>query len=247
MSHIDFDTQALISASECLWVKFKRFDMLACALTHPSIMPNRAAGMDSHPSIYQRLEFLGDRVLGLVIAERLLDAFPDESEGELARRYAVLVSTTTLADVARRMQLASHVKFSRGEKAQNGADNSANLADTCEAVIGAVYLDGGLEKARTFIEREWVELIQSQEEPPRDPKTGLQEWTQARGLGLPQYEVTSQGGPAHSPTFMIEVHVPGFLSVAGRGKSKRHAERVAAERMLARLFEEGEGLLSKSD
>ena len=105
MSHIDFDTQALISASECLGVKFKRFDMLACALTHPSIMPNRAAGVDSHPSIYQRLEFLGDRVLGLVIAERLLGAFPNESEGELARRYAALVSTATLADVARRTSL----------------------------------------------------------------------------------------------------------------------------------------------
>ena len=247
MSHIDFDTQALISASECLGVKFKRFDMLACALTHPSIMPNRAAGVDSHPSIYQRLEFLGDRVLGLVIAERLLGAFPNESEGELARRYAALVSTATLADVARRMRLASHVKFSRGEEAQNGADNSANLADTCEAVIGAVYLDSGLEEARTFIEREWAELILGQEEPPRDPKTELQEWTQARSLGLPQYKVISQGGPAHSPTFIIEVHVPGFSSTMGKGKSKRHAERVAAERMLTRLYVEGEGLLSKSD
>jgi len=218
MSHIDFDTQALISASECLGVKFKRFDMLACALTHPSIM-----------------------------AERLLGAFPNESEGELARRYAALVSTATLADVARRMRLASHVKFSRGEEAQNGADNSANLADTCEAVIGAVYLDSGLEEARTFIEREWAELILGQEEPPRDPKTELQEWTQARSLGLPQYKVISQGGPAHSPTFIIEVHVPGFSSTMGKGKSKRHAERVAAERMLTRLYVEGEGLLSKSD
>lgn len=247
MSFADFDMEALISASRSLRVKFKRFDMLACALTHPSVMANPAARTNSHPSIYQRLEFLGDRVLGLVIAERLLDAFPDESEGELARRYAALVSTATLADVARRIQLASHVKFSRGEEAQNGADNSANLADTCEAVIGAVYLDGGLEEARIFIEREWAELIQGQEEPPRDPKTRLQEWTQARSLGLPQYEVISQGGPAHSPIFMIEVHVPGFSSVAGQGKSKRHAERVAAERMLARLFEEGGGLVNKSD
>ena len=202
-------------------------------------MPNPVTGLGSHPSTYQRLEFLGDRVLGLVIAEHLFNAFPEESEGELARRYAVLVSMTTLADVARRIQLASHVKFSRGEAAQNGADNSANLADTCEAVIGAIYLDGGIEEARTFIEREWAELIRVQDKPPRDPKTGLQEWTQARGLGLPLYEIISQGGPAHSPTFTVEVSVKGFSPATSQGKSKRSAERLAAEQMLAQLFEEG--------
>ena len=239
MSLYGFDMATLVDAGRSLRIKLKRFDMLACALTHPSVMPNPATGLGSQPSTYQRLEFLGDRVLGLVIAERLLYTFPEESEGELARRYAALVSTATLADVARRIQLASHVKFSRGEEAQNGADNSANLADTCEAVIGAVYLDGGIEEARTFIEREWAELIRVHEKPPRDPKTGLQEWTQARGLGLPRYELISHGGPAHSPTFTIEVHVQGFSPVIGEGKSKRSAERLAAERMLAWLFEEG--------
>ena len=239
MSLYGFDMATLVNAGRSLRINLKRFDMLACALTHPSVTPNPTTGLGSHPSTYQRLEFLGDRVLGLAIAERLLYTFPQESEGELARRYAVLVSTATLADVARRIQLASHVKFSRGEEAQNGADNSANLADTCEAVIGAVYLDGGIEEARDFIEREWVELIRAQEKPPRDPKTGLQEWTQARGLGLPRYEIISQGGPAHSPTFTIEVHIQGFSPAIGCGKSKRYAERLAAEQMLARLFEEG--------
>lgn len=239
MSLYGFEMATLVNAGRSLGIKLKRFDMLACALTHPSVMPNAATGLGSRPSTYQRLEFLGDRVLGLVISERLFYTFPEESEGELARRYAELVSTATLANVARRIQLASHVKFSRGEQAQNGADNSANLADTCEAVIGAVYLDGGIEEARTFIEREWAELIRIQEQPPRDPKTGLQEWTQARGLGLPRYEITSQGGPAHSPTFTIEVHVQGFSATTGQGKSKRYAERLAAEQMLACLFEKG--------
>ena len=239
MSLYGFEMAALIDAGRALGIKLNRFDMLACALTHPSVMPDPLTGVGSHPSTYQRLEFLGDRVLGLVIAERLLYTFPDESEGELARRYAVLVSTATLADIARHIQLASHVKFSRGEAAQNGAENSANLADTCEAVIGAIYLDGGIEEARNFIEREWAELIRIQDKPPRDAKTGLQEWTQARGLGLPRYEIVSQGGPAHSPTFTIEVYVQGFLPAKGQGKSKRYAERVAAEHMLVLLCEKG--------
>ena len=108
-------------------------------------------------------------------------------------------------------------------------------------------IGSGLEAASTYIDRELAEVIIGPEEPPRDPKTELQEWTQERSLGLPQYKVISQGGPAHSPTFIIEVHVPGFSSTMGKGKSKRHAERVAAERMLTRLYVEGEGLLSKSD
>ena len=107
MSLYGFEMAALIDAGRSLGIKLNRFDMLACALTHPSVMPDPLTGVGSHPSTYQRLEFLGDRVLGLVIAERLLYTFPDESEGELARRYAVLVSTATLADIARHIQLAS--------------------------------------------------------------------------------------------------------------------------------------------
>ena len=232
MSRTNFHTQALISASKSLGIKFKRLDMLADALTHPSVVQNFNPGNISRPSTYQRLEFLGDRVLGLVIAERLIDIFPNESEGELARRYAALVSTATLADVARRIGLASHVKFSAGEEAQHGADNDANLADTCEAVIGALYLDGGLKEAGAFIKREWAELIMGQTEPPKDAKTALQEWTQARGMGLPIYKVVSEGGPAHFPTFEIEVQVVGYVPASGKGKSKRLAERIAAEQML---------------
>ena len=227
-----FKSHPLSKLEKICHYRFRNLPYLEQAFTYRSLssLPRKN---------YERLEFLGDRVLGLVIAERLLNNFPEESEGELARRYAALVSMNTLADVARRIQLASHVKFSRGEEAQNGADNSANLADTCAAVIGAVYLDGGIEEARTFIEREWAELIRVQEKPPRDPKTGLQEWTQARALGLPRYDIISQGGPAHSPTFTIEVHVQGFSPATGQGKSKRYAERLAAEQMLARLFDEG--------
>ena len=241
------DKGNLRSASKLLGVEFQRPELLSFALTHPSAIPNTDKDRPEGPSMFQRLEFLGDRVLGLIIAERLLVYFPDETEGDLARRYGVLVSTGTLADIIREMGLASYVKFGASERSQNGYYNSSCLADICEAVIGAIYLDSGLEIARGLVEREWVDMIQKQDEPPRDPKTALQEWSQSLGLGLPQYEVRSQGGPDHSPIFEILVRIGEGLSVLGKGKSKRVAERLAAENMLVKLKEEGKlATLSKS-
>ncbi len=219
------------AACAAFGVAFDDTDLLDRALTHPSA--NAPGG--GHPASNQRLEFLGDRVLGLIVAARLHQKFPTEQEGELARRFAALVDAATLAKVARRVGLGDFLRLGQGE-ATAGRDNPANLADACEALIGALYLDGGLAKAEGFVLREWGPLIAGQESPPRDPKTTLQEWTQARGLGLPDYDVVERSGPAHAPTFAVSVTVEGAAPETARGPTKRAAERAAAAVLLARLI-----------
>src|SRR5262249_49728086 len=147
----------------------------------------------------ERLEFLGDRVLGLVTADALLRVFPNENEGDLAPRLAALVSAPTLARVATGFGLAAHIKVARGQKADTV--ETAVLADACEAVIGALYLDGGLAAAEKFISAHWSALMRADIVPPKDAKTALQEWAQARGLPLPVYRVQDSSGPAHAPSF----------------------------------------------
>jgi len=183
----------------------------------------------------ERLEFLGDRVLSLVVADMLLAQFPAESEGELARRHAALVRAGALAAVAREIELGSDLILGESEDATGGRDKSAILADACEAVIGALYLDGGLDAARGFIERLWQPLIAGSPRPPRDPKTELQEWAQGRGLPLPAYREVGRDGPAHAPKFVIEVEVKGHAAVRGAGGNKREAERIAAQSLLETL------------
>ncbi len=221
--------QGLDAAADALGVTMRDPALLRIALTHPS------ASDKSRTVNNQRLEFLGDRVLGLVVAEKLYDTYPDEDEGDLARRFAALVSASTLTDVARRIGLGAHLRLGAGEEASDGRDNPANLADACEALIGALFLDSGLDAARGFIEHGWKDMIAGQTQPPRDPKTELQEWTQARGLGLPRYKLVSQTGPAHAPGFVVAVHVAGQEPESGAGRSKRAAEHKAAAAMVARL------------
>ncbi len=220
----------ITAARAAFGVSFDDVDLLDRALTHPSA--SGPAG--GHPESNQRLEFLGDRVLGLIVAARLHQSFPTEREGELARRFAALVDAATLAKVARGIGLGGFLRLGQGE-AVAGRDNPANLADACEALIGALFLDGGLAKAEGFVLREWGPLIAGQESPPRDPKTTLQEWTQARGLGLPGYDVVERSGPAHAPTFAVSVTVEGAAPESARGSTKRAAERAAAAVLLARL------------
>lgn len=183
----------------------------------------------------ERLEFLGDRVLSLVVADMLLAQFPDESEGELARRHAALVRAGALAAVAREIELGSDLILGESEDATGGRDKPAILADACEAVIGALYIDSGLAAARGFIERLWQPLISGSPKPPRDPKTELQEWAQGRGLPLPAYREVGREGPAHAPKFVIEVAVKGHAAVRGAGGNKREAERIAAQALLETL------------
>ena len=209
---------------------FEDPELLRRALTHPS-------AADAPVASYERLEFLGDRVLGLVVADLLLARFEGESEGALARRLASLVRRESLAEVAAGVDLGEFLILAKAERNAGEAANPALLADACEAVIAALYLDGGLAVARAFIERCWTPLIEADRKPPQDPKTALQEWAQGRGLPLPDYRETRREGPPHEPVFTVEVAVAGHAPTEGEGRSKRLAEQVAAERLLVRLGE----------
>lgn len=216
--------------------RFARPDLLARALTHPSAAPRGRA-----EASYERLEFLGDRVLGLVVADLLLARFPRESEGELALRQAELVRRGTLAEVGRELGLDAHLILDKGGEAAGERANPALLADACEAVIGALYLDAGLDAARRLVEAHWSARIEAALQPPQDAKTGLQEWAQARGLPLPEYREVTRAGPPHEPVFTVEVTVEGRSPARGEGSSKRRAEQAAAERLLAELTGRGQG------
>ena len=212
---------------------FVRPELLQEALTHPSAAVRRDDGTGENS--YQRLEFLGDRVLGLVIADVLLRKFPGEAEGALALRHVDLVRRESLADVGRRLDIGHYLRLAKGEAAAGERDNPALQADACEAVIGALYLDGGLPAARAVIEAYWAPLLAAAQQPPQDAKTALQEWAQARGMALPDYQEVARSGPAHEPVFTVEVRLDGEKTERGEGRSKRLAEQVAAERLLNRL------------
>jgi len=186
---------------------------------------------------YERLEFLGDRVLSLVMAEIIFMKFPGEKEGDLAKRHASLVQGKTLSALARTIGLGDHMRFSPGEK-QGGGDRNENiLADALESLLGALYLDGGIGVCRTVIETLWGESIHELAEPPMEPKTALQEWAQKRGLKLPVYEVTGREGPDHAPVFEITVTVEGHPPFSATGSARRAAEKEAALLLLHHLQE----------
>jgi ribonuclease III len=206
--------------------------LLTEALTHPSAS-SPASGRPRRG--YDRLEFLGDRVLGLVVAELLWRRFPDEPEGRLTQRHTHLVRRETLARVAEAIGLGRHLILSRSEQMAGAAANPTILADACEAVIAAIYVDGGFDAAAAFIGRHWEPLIAEMAAPPRDPKTVLQEWAQARGLGLPRYELVATSGPDHAPRFTIAVSIAGGEAVTASGPAKRVAEAAAAAALLERL------------
>ncbi|HEY8189052.1 MAG TPA: ribonuclease III [Micavibrio sp.] len=210
--------------------RFADRDALNRALTHAS------TGADRN---YERLEFLGDRVLGLVVAHLLYDAFSQDSEGDLARRHASLVSGATLAAVAARINLGEVLHLSDGERASGGARNENILADVMEALIGALYLDAGISGCESVIGTLWRDLLHTMAEPPRDPKTALQEWAQARGLGLPEYSMVDRSGPDHAPVFNVSVSIEGYPAAGADGPSRRAAEKLAAIRLLA-LIESGQ-------
>lgn len=212
--------------------RFNDPSLLDLALTHRSAM---FAGGRSN----ERLEFLGDRVLGLVVADMLCRRFPEEDEGALARRFAVLVGRDALSRVATDLDLGTYLILSSGEEDSGGRDNPALLANACEAAIAALYRDGGLAPAARFIEARWTPLLAADLEPPKDPKTALQEWVQARGLPLPEYREIDRTGPPHAPVFTIEVSIPGHQSAQAAGASKRIAERNAAADMLVRVLAMG--------
>ena len=211
--------------------KFKDAALIVRALTHPSAVGNGDAVRDSN----QRLEFLGDRVLNLIIAERLIERRKTESEGDLAPRLNRLVKKGACADAMRHLALQDYVILSDGEIASGGRDRESTLGDACEAVIGAIYQDGGLAPARKFIEKGWAPQFASAPAETKDPKTRLQEWAQGQGLPLPEYNVLSRSGPDHVPVYEIEARVGGRGAAVATGPSKREAERSAAALLLQSL------------
>ncbi len=210
---------------------FADAELLRRALTHASA--SDASGRDAGLATYQRLEFLGDRVLGLVIADMLAAQYPDASEGELSRRLARLVSGETCAEIGREMGLERYM-FVDGHVLRGGKAADSLHADICESIIGALYEDGGLEAARGFIEAMWRDRVMSMSGPLRDAKTELQEWAHRRDLATPNYREISRSGPDHAPTFQIEVEIDGIDGASASGSSKRQAEQKAAETVLRR-------------
>jgi ribonuclease III len=203
------------------------------ALTHLS-----AAGSD--PSVgrwesYERLEFLGDRVLGLAIADMLYAAYPEAAEGELSIRLAALVRREACAEVAAAWDLGPHIRLGAGEAQSGGRKKGTILADVCESLIGAVFLDGGFDAARDLIARAWSERMRAVGALTRDAKTVLQEWAQARALGAPAYEEIGRSGPDHAPKFTVRVTLGGHAPELGEGSSKRAAEQAAARALMSRL------------
>jgi ribonuclease-3 len=198
------------------------------ALTHPSAAS--AARPDN-----QRLEFLGDRVLGLVIAEALLETHPEAEEGALAPRLNALVRRETLAEIAGEIGLGAHLRLGRSETLSGGRRKAAILADALEAVIAALYLDGGLGAARAFIRRHWAERVAAVPGAATDAKTRLQEWAQGRGLAPPVYASVGRAGPDHAPVFTVAARLENGAEAEGSAKSKKQAEQAAAAALLARL------------
>jgi len=207
--------------------RFGNGHLIESALTHVSASP----GVKRES--YQRLEFLGDRVLGLAVAEMLYEAFPRAEEGELSRRLAELVRKESCAEVALEWGVQPYLKLGESER-QTGASKTAILGDVCESIIGAVFLDGGYEAAKHVVSHAFEARMRSPRRPLRDPKTALQEWAQSRGLPTPVYRQLERRGPDHAPEFTISVEVPGFALADAKGGSKRFAEQAAAAAFIAR-------------
>jgi len=223
---------------------FSNRGLLLQALTHASAdkkrrkAPPQTSTKTDPSQDNERLEFLGDRVLGLLAAEALMTTYPKAREGELAPRLNALVRKETCADVARALEMGDLLVLAAGEEQGGGREKNAILGDACEALLAALYLDGGLAAARGVFERFWSQRLGDQGVIPRDAKTLLQEWAQGERRATPSYEAISHTGPDHAPEFVVEVSVEGLAPARAAGPSKRRAEQAAAEAMLRR-----EGLL----
>ncbi len=221
---------ALAGLEQALGHSFRDIGLLVQATTHSAAGHGRHGAIDN-----ERLEFLGDRVLDLVIAELLMDRFPEAPEGELGPRLALIVREAALVQVALSIDLGAYLVLAPADAAAGARSHPKFLADACEAVIAALYLDGGLDAARSFIAKGWSSQIGAVSVMPVEPKTALQEWAQGRGLPLPSYSVTKSAGEAHNPVFEVKVEVKGQEPMLASGSSKRAAEKAAAASLLRKL------------
>jgi ribonuclease-3 len=216
---------------------FKDRALLKKALTHASVRQASAKRRDN-----ERLEFLGDRVLGLAIAELLSEVYPAANEGQLARLYNRLVRGGTCAEVARSLDLGASLVLSDSEAGSGGREKETILADACEALLGAIFLEAGYDKARAVVRLHWgAKLEGSPAAEAADAKSALQEWAQGQGLDLPQYVEVARQGPDHAPRFTAEVRIKGRKPARGEGANKRAAEQAAATQLLAREGVWGQG------
>ena len=214
---------------DALGYQFKNSKLIERALTHASV---RSVSANRHDN--ERLEFLGDRVLGLAVAEMLHGALPDQQEGELARYFSRLVRGATCASVGRDIGIGEFLILSESEASAGGRDKDTILADAVEAVLGAVFIDGGFEAGKTAVTRLWGDRFKLSATSVVDAKSALQEWAQGRGMPLPKYDEVARDGPDHAPQFTTEVRIKGVEPQRGEGASKRLAEQDAARAMLRR-------------
>lgn len=204
--------------------KFVKPQLLKAALTHSSISSNVGKN-------YERLEFLGDRILGVAVASMLYKSFPAEPEGNLSQRFVALVCKETVADVARKVGLGEFLRVADDDI----RDNDNVLCDVCEAIIGAIFIDGGMDSAIGFVNANWLDLIDKKVAPPKDAKTSLQEIAHIKGLGVPHYEIVNRSGLEHEPIFTVEVTLGDGIKACGKGHNKKLAEFAAATKMLELL------------
>ena len=195
------------------------------ALTHGS-------GGDDH---YQRLEFLGDRVLGLIMANWLYELFPEEPEGKLSRRFNSLVSRETCAEVARELDIGEHVILGKQAREDGASDSDNVLGDVVESLIGALFLEAGLDTAKAFVRSAWADRLSRGDQAPKHPKSALQEWAAANNRRPPAYEMKGRSGPHHAPRFVVEVTIKGVGEASAEGLSKQEAETAAAKALLEKL------------
>ncbi|MFM8801948.1 MAG: ribonuclease III [Tagaea sp.] len=218
---------------QALGHRFADPDLLTAALAHSSL--GRKGDITRSGVGFERLEFLGDRVVGLVAADLLTRRFAGEQEGDLTKRLGQLVRRDTLAALAKSLGVGAALELSPSEERGGGREAAGVLADAFEACAGAIYRDAGFERAYAVVARLFEPLLDASLTPPHDPKSALQEWAQARGLGLPHYELVAQSGASHAPVFTVRVSVEGAAPETAEGPNKRDAERAAAGRLLARV------------
>ncbi len=184
---------------------------------------------------YERLEFLGDRVLGLIVATWLFELFPDEPEGKLSRRFNALVSGEVCAEIARELGVGGQVRLGKQAREDGAADSDNVLGDIVEALIGALYLEAGLAAATAFVRRAWAERVSTHDKAPKHPKSALQEWAAANDKKPPAYQTKHRSGPHHAPKFVVEVEIKGVGTASAEGLSKQEAETAAAKALLEKL------------
>lgn len=216
------------SLEQIIGYNFKNKNLLKNALTHPSANKKRKE-ID-----YERLEFVGDSILSLIISETLYNLYPKEREGALAKRRAAIVCKQSLAEIAKQINLGQFLILGVGEDQSGGRQNNANLENSLEALIAAIYFDNGLVEVRKFVDKFFNDLIKGMKSPPKDPKSKLQEWAQSNSLPLPQYEIVSISGPSHEPEIKVELSLEGKNQIV-TASSRKEAERVAAQKLIEEL------------